>query len=197
MSIAYDDNLLLFDDGKNSLNHTPAGDTRTYSAARKYQIDTQAMVATEVWNYVNNPSLYSPFCSSIYEDSPLNYLIDYAIIQNLPGGPFMELMGLDATGTKIFDYQYPTTGCQIAWNAIPIHLEALRLVVQPAPTPTPGPLPLTNGNFETAPFDTVGTVTGWSVSGPGRIAEKAYGATSAIHSAAFSNGGDTQGNVLA
>jgi hypothetical protein len=55
---------------------------------------------------------------------------------------------------------------------------------------------LTNGNFETGPFNTWGAVAGWTVSGPGKIEIAAEGATSPTHSAAFSTGGDTQGNVL-
>jgi arylsulfate sulfotransferase len=125
LSITSDSNLLLFDNGKSSLNHTPPGADRTYSAPRKYQINTQSRVATELWNYPNNQILYAPFCSSIYEDSPLNYLVDYAYITNItPPALFMEVLGLDAGGNKIFDYRYPTTNCGEAWNAIPLHLEA-------------------------------------------------------------------------
>jgi hypothetical protein len=127
VSITHDDNLLLFDDGKSSLNHTPAGVDRTYSAPRKYHIDTQAMTpsATELWNYPNGQSLYSPFCSSIYEDDPLNYLIDYAIISNLGPNKFAELIGLDNAGSKIFDYRYATNNCNTMWNSIQIHLERM------------------------------------------------------------------------
>jgi arylsulfate sulfotransferase len=126
VSFTYDDDLLLFDDGAASQNHTPSGAARSYSVPRKYHIDAQNLMATEVWNYANNPTLYSPFCSSVYEDSPLNYLIDYAIIENIPGGQFFaEIMGLNASGAKVFDYRYPTTGCNTTWNAVPIHMENL------------------------------------------------------------------------
>ena len=54
-----------------------------------------------------------------------NYLIDYAFVN---GGPpniptFAQLLGLDAGGERIFYYQYPTVGCNTAYNSIPIHLE--------------------------------------------------------------------------
>ena len=39
----------------------------------------QTRVATEIWNYRKQSTFYSPFCSSVYEDSPLNYVVDYAI----------------------------------------------------------------------------------------------------------------------
>ena len=123
LSIAQDGNLLLFDNGKSSLNHTPTGADRTYSAPRKYQLNLRPKVATEIWNYPNNQSLYSPFCSSIYEDSPLNYLVDYAYITNLGANTYMEVLGLTAAGDKVFDYRYQGIGCMEAWNAIPLHLE--------------------------------------------------------------------------
>jgi hypothetical protein len=81
-----------------------------------------------------NESIHCPFCSSIYEDAPYNYLIDYAIVNGgLPGVPtFAQLLGLDAAGEKIFYYQYPTMGCNTAYNSIPIHLESTKF-------PTVGP----------------------------------------------------------
>jgi len=119
VSITYDDNLLLFDNGRNSQFQTPLGTNRTYSSPRKYQIDTINKIATEVWNYPRNQSTDSQFCGSTYEDAPLNYLVDYAI-----GG---EILGLSASGELVFDYVFPTTGCDKAFNSIPIHLERLTL----------------------------------------------------------------------
>ncbi len=113
VSFTDDDKLLLFDDGQNSLNQMPPGISRTYSAPRKYDIDLAARVATEVWNYPNSQSLFSPYCSSIYEDSPNNYLIDYAIITNLGSTQFMELLGLSSSGATVFDYRYATTSIVI------------------------------------------------------------------------------------
>lgn len=136
VSITYDDHLLLFDNGRNSINHTPAGANRAEAVPRKYRIDTQANVATEVWNYPNNPTVLSPFCSSVYEDSPLNYLVDYAII-GPSGSQTARILGLNAAGTKIFDYQYSNTGCSTAWNSVPIHLENMRFTgPDAADTPT-------------------------------------------------------------
>ncbi len=122
LSITIDDNLLLFDNGKSSLGHTPAGLDRTYSAARKYQINTQAKVATELWNYAANQALYSPFCSSVYEDSPSNYLVDYAFL-NATTPALAEILGLDSSGNKIFHYRYTTSSCDEAYNSIPVHFE--------------------------------------------------------------------------
>ncbi len=126
VSFTDDDKLLLFDDGRNSLTQSPPGANRTYSAPRKYDLNLTAKVATEIWNYPNGLGLYSPFCSSIYEDQPLNYLIDYAIISNLGASQFAELLGLSASGAKVFDYRYTTNNCDLAWNSIPIHLERMQ-----------------------------------------------------------------------
>ena len=135
LSITNDDNLLLFDNGKSSLNHTPTGADRSYSAPRKYQINTQSRVATELWNYPYNQALYSTFCSSIYEDSPLNYLVDYAYIANIaPPALFAEILGLDAAGNKVFDYRYPTANCATAYNSIPVHWEQLLFTTIVSPT---------------------------------------------------------------
>jgi hypothetical protein len=133
-SITYDQNLLVFDNGRASLFHDPPGDERTYASPRKYSLDLTARVATEVWNFPMNQSVLSPFCGSVYEDAPKNYLIDYAIVNGgLPGVPtYAQLLGLDAGGETIFYYQYPTTSCNTAYNSLPIHLESTKF-------PTVGP----------------------------------------------------------
>ncbi|HEY3664029.1 MAG TPA: aryl-sulfate sulfotransferase [Chthoniobacterales bacterium] len=119
------DQLLLFDDGAGSNYQMPPGETRDYSAPRKYQLDLTAKTATEVWHYLPDPSIYSPFCSSVYEDATDNYLIDYTL-----GGPyiFTGIVGLDGQGNKAFDYRYTELDfCGTAWNAAIIHWENLQL----------------------------------------------------------------------
>jgi len=119
------DQLLLFDDGAGSLFQQPPGETRTYSAPRKYQIDLGAFEVTETWHYYPEPSVYSPYCSSVYEDAPDNYVIDYTL-----AGPFVYtgVVGLDDRGNVAFNYQYDEQAfCGTAWNAIQIHWENLRL----------------------------------------------------------------------
>jgi arylsulfate sulfotransferase len=119
------DQLLLFDDGTGSNFQQPPGETRTYSAPRKYNIDLTAFDATEIWHYYPDPSVYSPFCSSVYEDAPDNYLIDYTL-----GGPYIYtgIVGLDTLGNVAFNYQYDELDfCGTAWNAIQIHWENVNL----------------------------------------------------------------------
>ena len=123
LSITYDQGLLLMDNGSNSTFHDPPGINRLYASPRKYKLDLDAMTATEVWNYDKGQSLRSPFCSSVYEDAPQNYVIDYSLVGLQGLNAFAQLLGLDATGKRIFYYQYPTRLCDTAYNTTPIHLE--------------------------------------------------------------------------
>jgi hypothetical protein len=123
ISVTYDEGLLLHDNGfPSSLQH-PVGQARTFSSPRKYQLNLNTKVATEVWNYEQNQSVYSPICSCVYEDAPLNYLIDFSSIGfGTPNG-FAELLGLDSAGETIYSYKYPSAPCAVAYNSRPIHLE--------------------------------------------------------------------------
>src|SRR6476620_3533248 len=78
-SITFDQGLLLFDDGQMSQFQNPPGAQRDYAAPRKYTLDLVRNLVTEVWNYPANQNIHCPFCSSIYEDQPFNYLLDYAL----------------------------------------------------------------------------------------------------------------------
>ncbi len=139
VSVTYDQNLLLY-------------------------LDLVGKIATEVWEFPMNQSVYSPICSSCYEDAPLNYLIDHAsgtAFVPVPGGGIAQLLGLDAAGEKIFYYQYPKNlPCITAYNSIPIHLENTKF-------PTVGPQAL---NLSTRGLVSVGDnvlIGGFIVTGPG------------------------------
>ncbi|MBA3543028.1 MAG: DVUA0089 family protein [Chthoniobacterales bacterium] len=159
-SITYDQGLLVYDNGRNGTFFTDApGDNRTYAAPRKYQLDLTARVATEVWNYTNDESVYAPFCGSVYEDAPLNYLVDYAFV----GGPtveapFAQLLGLDASGERIFYYQYNSVACDTAFNSIPLHLENTSF-------PTVGPRPRNLSTRGLVGIDEASLIGGFIVSG--------------------------------
>jgi hypothetical protein len=125
-SITFDQSLMIFDNGQNSVFQHPQGAQRGFASPRKYSLDLVGKVATEVWNFPMSESIFCPLCSSVYEDAPYNYLIDYAIVNyGLPGHPpvFAELLGLNAAGETIFFYQYPAIGCGEIYRALPIHLE--------------------------------------------------------------------------
>jgi len=166
VSVTYDQNLLLYDNGLNSLFplNQPPGEGRTFSSPRKYSLDLVGKIATEVWEFPMNQSVYSPICSSCYEDAPLNYLIDHAsgtAFVPVPGGGIAQLLGLDAAGEEIFYYQYPKNlPCITAYNSIPIHLENTKF-------PTVGPQAL---NLSTRGLVSVGDnvlIGGFIVTGPG------------------------------
>jgi hypothetical protein len=126
-SITYDQNLLFFDNGQTSTFQIPRGNQRGYASPRKYAVDVTAKTATEVWSAEMNQSIVCPFCGSVYEDAPNNYLIDYAFEGG--GGSqnaFARLLGLNATGETIFSYRYPTYSCGEIYRALPIHLEDLK-----------------------------------------------------------------------
>src|SRR5262249_48627234 len=124
VSISYDQNLLLFDNGLESWLQDPPGEDRTYSSPRKYQLDLASNVATEIWNYDRGQSIRSTVCSSIYEDAPLNYLVDYGSVTETLGPPrYGQVLGLDTGENQVFYYQYGTPGCDTAYNSIPLHLE--------------------------------------------------------------------------
>jgi hypothetical protein len=134
VSITYDQNLLLYDNGEGSFTLQPPGVTRGYSAPRKYHLDLENKVATEVWNYENGRNIFTYICSSVYEDAPNNYLVDYSYVPDPAGGSSnAQLLGLNAAGEKVFNYQYgPIEYCDTAFNSIPLHLENTRF-------PTIGP----------------------------------------------------------
>ncbi|HEX8680396.1 MAG TPA: aryl-sulfate sulfotransferase, partial [Chthoniobacterales bacterium] len=132
VSIDQDDNLLLFDNGTPSNTHSPAGESRSYSAARRYAIDQDAREARETWSFENDQSLYSAYCSSVYEDTGRSLLINYSFIVNMGGTPFAQLIGLTSVGEKAFEYRYPGIHCDGAFNAEPIHWENIVFPETPA-----------------------------------------------------------------
>ena len=134
-SITYDQNLLLLDNGLQSVFQVPRGEQRDYSSPRKYEVDLNAKIATEVWNFEQGQSLWCPFCGSVYEDAPLNYLIDYSFENPVGQNAHAHLLGLNAADETIFSYRYPAISCGTIYRAIPLHLESTKF-------PTVGPQPL-------------------------------------------------------
>ncbi|MGE5219257.1 MAG: aryl-sulfate sulfotransferase [Chloroflexota bacterium] len=124
VSVTYDHNILVFDNGQSSIFQSPRGEQRSYSSPRKYKLDLNAKTATEVWNFELSQSLWCPYCGSVYEDAPLNYLIDFTFTNGVQNQGWAQLIGLHAADQTIFRYQYPSLpGCRLAFNAIPVHLE--------------------------------------------------------------------------
>ena len=125
LSITYNDKLLLFDNGFPSSNQNPPGIMRKFAAPRKYSLNLNNRTAIQIFSY--NRSIVSEICSSVYEDAPNNYLVDYAVAGGFrsAAGPSAEIVGLQSNGSRAFDYKYPTNFCDEIFNAFPIHLEQL------------------------------------------------------------------------
>jgi len=124
VSITSDGQLMLFDNGKESLVQSPAGASRFDGVPRKYNIDLAAMTATETWSFIHNPVVHSPICSSIYQDGT-SYLIDYASENLWQSDPlYVRITGIDANKNVAFEYRYPGNW-DTGWNASPIHLDGL------------------------------------------------------------------------
>lgn len=158
-SVSFDQNLLLFDNGQKSFFQVPLGAQRDFAAARKYQIDSETRTATEVWSYEMDQTILSPICGSVYEDSPLNYLIDYAYVGGFGAQTnYAQLLGLDAAGTKVFYYQYPSVFCNVAYNSIPLHLENIAF-------PTVGPKSLNLSTRGMVGLDENALISGFIVTG--------------------------------
>ncbi len=124
VSIDSSGNLGLFDDGYGSLTQVPAGASRTYSAARTYQINTAAMTATSVLTYSPTPSIFSYVCGSAYEAGAGSYLVDFAAAN---GGQMLVLQGLGSLGNVVFDFRTPESStCGAGWNAEPLPSQILQ-----------------------------------------------------------------------
>ena len=83
ISVTFDQNILVLDNGYNSVFQEPPGERRAYSSPRKYKLDLNARTATEVWNFELGQSIFSTYCASVYEDAPFNYLIDFTFIHGV------------------------------------------------------------------------------------------------------------------
>jgi hypothetical protein len=125
LSITPDGLLLLFNDGAPSFNQptgAPAGVSRAYSAVSAYAIDPSGLTAREAWRFDYGQTILSSICSSAYEGSGNSILIDYA---DADAGTKARLVGLDSDSRVVFDFEYPTHGCNTSWNTQPIAFENL------------------------------------------------------------------------
>src|SRR5215211_703604 len=123
ISVTFDQNILVLDNGYNSDFQEPPGERRAYSSPRKYKLDLNARTATEVWNFELGQSVFSTYCASVYEDAPFNYLIDFTFINGVTPNSSSQRIGVNGAGEMVFRYQYHEAQCTVAYSAIPIHLE--------------------------------------------------------------------------
>ena len=161
VSVTFDQNILVFDNGQNSTFQEPAGMERTYSTPRKYKLDLNARTATEIWNFDLGQSLWCPFCGSVYEDAPFNYLINFTFVDGVRDpGSLAQWIGLNEGGETAFRYQYHSTpGCTVSFNAIPLHLENTKF-------PAVGPLPQNLSTRGTVSIGDNVLIGGFIITGP-------------------------------
>src|SRR5205085_11630060 len=121
----------------------------------------------------------------------------------LQGTPFTGQNGTGTAGTSLTVHftvvnQTGTPTPTPTPTATPTATATATATATPTPTPIPTPhaLPLTNADFETGPFWTRGAVTGWTLGGTGHVSDNGQAFTSPTHGAAFSEGGDSQGDTL-
>lgn len=127
LSITPDGLLMLFNDGLGSANQpagAPKGETRSYSAVSAYSIDEKSMTAQNTWNYDAGQKIFSSVCSSAYGAPDKSILVDYAVADNATQA---LLVGLDSNHNVVFEFEYPTSGCNTSWNARPIALDDLKI----------------------------------------------------------------------
>jgi arylsulfate sulfotransferase len=122
VSITADGLVMIFDDGLNSLNQppgAPAGDVLPFSRVSAYAIDEANRSVTQKWEFDYTSDIFASVCSSAYEpgNGRQSLLVDYATANQLTR---TRLVGLNPAHDVVFDFEYPTTGCNTAWNAIPI-----------------------------------------------------------------------------
>ena len=120
ISINTQGDLMLFDDGYQSLLDSPVGPSRSYSTVSSYSLTLTSHTGTMVWNYTHTQNIFSPICSSIYEMKS-TYLIDYAAVS---WGANVTLIGLGAGTQVAFDYQLGGQWTK-GWNAAPVNLSTM------------------------------------------------------------------------
>ncbi len=161
ISVTFDQNILVLDNGQNSVFQHPPGEQRTYSSPRKYKLDLNARTATEVWNSNFGQSIWCPYCGSVYEDGPFNYLIDFTFVNGVSENSLLQLIGLNDAEDTAFRYQYQSQpGCLVGFNAFPIHLENTKF-------PAVGPEPLNLSTRGTVSLGDNVLINGFIITGNG------------------------------
>ena len=118
VSIDHNGNLLLFDDGFQSLTQSPPGISRTYSAVREYILNVAAKTVTAGSIYYSpNPPIYNDICGSVY-DVKGTYLVDFPVANSRTD---VYLQGLNSSENLVFSLHYPEqANCNTGWNAYPL-----------------------------------------------------------------------------
>jgi len=113
-------NLMMFNNGYASFAHTPSGESRSTSFPQQFSLNLKKGTAKEVWRFDHSPALWSPICSSIYQDGT-SYLVDYA-----SEGGGIRLVGLDEHKNTGFELKIDGSGYDWGWNAYPLDFAGMR-----------------------------------------------------------------------
>ena len=125
VSITYDQDILVLDNGLNSLFLATAWCASSLRQPPKVSYRLETMTATEVWNYPMDASVNSPYCGSVYEDLPLNYLVDYAYVL---GDPWFFMLALSVWMPPVRKFSITNTltaGCLEVFKPCRFILKAL------------------------------------------------------------------------
>ena len=95
---------ILFDNGNYSAQYTGTNISR----AVEYELDTNLMTATKVWEFVHPDSLYSPSISGVQRLPNGNTLIDFGNLQWLNLGSIVT--EVDANNQIVFQLEYDNGG---------------------------------------------------------------------------------------
>ena len=96
---------LLYDNGNHSAQYTG---TINISRAVEYQLDTNLMEATKVWQFVHPDSLYTPSIGGVQRLPNGNTLIDFGNLQSLNIGSIVT--EVDTNNQIVFQLEYDNGG---------------------------------------------------------------------------------------
>ncbi|MGH8261135.1 MAG: hypothetical protein ACREUG_15745, partial [Steroidobacteraceae bacterium] len=74
--------------------------------------------------YEAGKSIFSAYCGSAYQTEDKSLLVDYAVAS---GATEALLLGLGRDHRPVFEFRYPTTGCDTSWNARPVPLDDMQI----------------------------------------------------------------------
>jgi hypothetical protein len=126
LSITPSGQVMVFNNGHLSSSQpagAPRGEERSFSALSIYDIDEPHASVRQAASFDYGQSLKSDFCGSAYNLNG-SVLMTYS---QADVGTHMRLVGLDPELNVAFDLEFPQSGCNSGWNAMPIGLEKLIL----------------------------------------------------------------------
>jgi hypothetical protein len=97
---------LMYDNGNHSGQYYPSGNN--VSRAVEYELDTNLMEATKVWDFIHPDSLYTPSIGGVQRLPNGNTLIDFGNLQSLNIGSIVT--EVDPNNQIVFQLEYANGG---------------------------------------------------------------------------------------